>query len=183
MRALLLPLALAACTPAAGGQDEDVMASINAAEAAADALEDAMENAADALDANLTGAPLSPAWLADGSWVYAGEEVTGAVWYFEAMASDFTVRPHRVLLRTDEHFDPDSVHSDTARLAEIDCARHLYRILRTTHHDEAGRASEADESGDGRMVPVAPGSVFAQVEESACRHAADPGGTSVMNGM
>ena len=210
MRALLLPiiLALAACTAAAGGQDEEMFTAhaagdnlmiANAAEEAADALEAASENAADALEAAMGEEVLAgdgnlgnstepetragPAWLAGGTWLYAGEAYTGAIWYFEGLESDFTVRPHRVLLRTDERADSNSAYDNSERLAEIDCTGHRYRILRTTNYDQAGRATGADERGDGRMVPVPPGSVFAQIEESVCRHAADPGGATYMNGM
>ena len=98
-----------------------------------------------------------PAWLSGRIWLIAAEAETGAIWYFEALDSDFTARPYRVLLRTDESSDPASPHDNSERLAEIDCAGHRYRILRTTHYDDAGRATEANERGDGRMVPVPPG--------------------------
>ena len=158
---LLIPFAaLAAASIAAGGQDEESM----------DMGNDIMMDMS--TDTNTTEAPpRRPAWMAGRTWLWAGEAETGAVWYFEALVSDFTVRPHRVLLRTDEAGDPSSPHDNTERLAEIDCAGHRYRILRTTSYDIAGRATEADERGDGSMVPVAPNSVFAQVEETVCRHA------------
>jgi hypothetical protein len=105
-------------------------------------------------------------------WLWAAEAETGAVWYFEPFESDFAVRPHLVMLRTDETPDAQSPHNNTQRLAEIDCAAHRYRILSTTHYDDSGRASEGNERGDGNMVPVAPGSVFAAVEETVCRHVA-----------
>ena len=167
---------------------------MNAAEAAADAAEaDALDSesmdlgndvmAMDMEMGNVTEAAApGPAWLSGRTWLWAAEADTGAVWYFEPLDSDFTMRPHRVLLRTDESDDPASPHDNSERLAEIDCARHLYRILRTTNYDAAGRATEADERGDGSMVPVAPESVFAQVEETVCRHAAEPGATYT-NGM
>lgn len=198
MRALLPPitLALAACTAAAGGQDDNLMVWTNAAEAAAEAAEadasdmesmnlgnDVMATDMDMGNTTYPEPTPSPAWMAGRTWLYAGEAETGAIWYFEGLDSDFTRRPHRVLLRTDERADSNSAYDNSARLAEIDCVGHRYRILRTTNYDQAGRATEADERGDGRMAPVAPGSVFAQVEESVCRHAADPSGTSVMNGM
>jgi hypothetical protein len=107
------------------------------------------------------------------TWLYAGEEEEGAVWYFEALDSDFTVSPHRVLLRTDHRPDPNRTRDNSERLAEIDCAAHRYRILSTTHYDDAGRATRADERGDGGMAPVVPGSVLAGVEAAVCRHAAD----------
>lgn len=180
---LLIPLAaLAAVSVAAGGQDAESMDVSNAAEEAADAAE------ADAFDmatmGNVTEAAAPrPAWLSGRTWLIAAEAETGAIWYFEALDSDFTRRPYRVLLRTDESGDPASPHDNSERLAEIDCAGHRYRILRTTHYDHAGRATEANERGDGRMVPMAPGSVFAAVEETICRHAGNPGETVTTNGM
>ncbi len=124
-------------------------------------------------DTNLTAeAPPRLAWLSGGMWLIAGEAETGAVWYFEPFDSDFGVRPFRVVLRTDETPDPASPHDNTARVAELDCAGQRYRILATTHYDDAGRASAANERGDGSMAPVVPGSTFAAVAETVCRHAA-----------
>ena len=169
---LLIPLAILAASVVAAGQDEDRMDVPNAAE----------ELASD-IEGNFTEAPPPrPAWLSGRTWLIAAEAETGAIWYFEALDSDFTVRPHRVLLRTDESGDPSSPHDNSERLAEIDCARHLYRILRTTHYDDAGRATEANEHGDGRLAPVPPGSVFAAVAETVCHHAAGHS-TAFTNGM
>jgi hypothetical protein len=104
--------------------------------------------------------PPRPAWMGGGMWLIAGEERSTIFWYFEPLESDFTVTPHRVVLRADETADAASPHNNTARLAEIDCAANRYRILRTTHYDDAGNATEANERGDGSMMPVRRGTVF-----------------------
>lgn len=171
---LLIPFAaLAASVVAAVGQEEDDM------DIAGDAAETDMESIG-----NSTAEMPEPAliWLPNHIWLRAAEAETGSVWYFEPWESDFSVQPFRVVLAVDESPDPTSPHDDTMRVAEIDCSAHLYRILSTTHYDDAGNASEADERGDGRMVAVQPGSVLAAVEESVCRHAEQPPSTD-MNGM
>jgi hypothetical protein len=164
MRAALLLIpsaALAAAAVAAVGlQKEEAM----------DMGNDVLEM--DAAPGNSTEAAApSPAWMAGRTWLYAAEEEEGAVWYFEALDSDFTVSPHRVLLRIDHRPDPNRTHDNSERLAEIDCAAHRYRILGTTHYDDSGRATPADERGEGRLVPIVPGSVLAGVEAAVCRHA------------
>jgi hypothetical protein len=55
--------------------------------------------------------------------------------------------------------------------------------LRTTHYDDGGHAIETDERGDGRLMPVTPGSVFEAVQETVCRYAADPYAASTGNAM
>ena len=168
---LLIPFAALGALATAGGQDvsgNGSMESMDSAEMAADAA----EAAADELAGNVTeAAPGRPAWLSGRTYLWAGESGDGAIWYFEGLDSEFSVRPHRVLLRTDESRVAGSPHDNSERLAEIDCAAHRYRILRTTHYNRAGRASEANERGDGSLVPVPPGSVFAAVEETVCGHA------------
>jgi hypothetical protein len=164
MRAALpmIPFALlAAAVAAAGLRQEESM------DAGNDVMTD--PNLGNSAEAAAPG----PAWMSGRTWLYAGEEEEGAVWYFEALDSDFTVTPYRVLLRTDETPDPDRSRNNSERLAEIDCAAHRYRILSTTHYDDAGRSTQADERGDGGMAPVVPGSVLAGVEAAVCRHVAD----------
>ena len=164
MRAALLLIAFAALAAfaAAGGQDDESMTPMN--------------EAADmgvATDGNMTGeAPPRPAWLSGHMWLRAGEEPSGSVWYFDPFESDFDVRPHLVVLRVDETPDPRSPHNNTARHAEIDCAARSYRIVDTIHYDDSGRASEGDERGDGRMVRISAGTIFAAVADTVCEHVA-----------
>lgn len=182
---LLIPLAALAAPLAFAAQDDPAMdEAMNAVEDAAmqaeaemdmdiasnDASAFAMENAT---DMNMTAEEAArPAWLSDGGmWLWAGEEAGGSVWYFDAFDSDFSTSLYRVALRTDETPDPARAHDNTARTAEIDCASRRYRILATTHYDETGRAGEANGRGDGGLVPIAPGSVFAQVADTVCSHA------------
>jgi len=188
---LLVPLAALAAASIAGGQkgepaEQELMDVINNVEAASDALEAATaaaEAAADAAMGNVTeAAPARPAWLSGHLWLYAAEAEDGPVWYFDPMDSDFAARPHRVVIRVDETPDPARTHNNTLRIAEIDCAAHHYRILSTTHYDDAGNAVEANERGDGRLVPVAPGSVLAGVEQTVCAHVENQG-TAYTNGM
>lgn len=159
---LLIPFAALAAFASAGGQDDESMT---------------LMNGPGDMDMQTVGnsteeAPPRPAWLSGHMWLWAGEEPSGSVWYFDPFESDFTARPHRVVLRIDETPDAASSHNNTLRVAEIDCAGHRYRILRTTHYDDAGNASEANERGDGRMALANPGTIHAAVEETVCRHVA-----------
>lgn len=166
---LLIPFAaFAVSVVAAGAQNQDgTGAASQAARKAAEAAEAAANAAGDA-------EPAHPAWMAGRMWLLAGEADDGSVWYFEGHDSDFARSPFRVVLRTDDTPNPRRAHNNTQRLAEIDCAGHRYRILRTTHYDDAGRAVEADERGDGRLAPVTPGTIFASVAETVCRYAQEP---------
>lgn len=180
---LLIPLAALAAPLAFAAQDDPAMDDpMNSVEAMAYEAEMDMDMAGNDVtafdmdnmtDTNMTAEETArPAWLSDGGmWLWAGEEAAGAVWYFDAFGSDFSTPLYRVALRTDETPDPARTHDSTARTAEIDCARRRYRILATTHHDAAGHASEANERGDGSLVPITPGSVFAQVTDTVCSHA------------
>lgn len=184
MRAPILLIALGALAAAsiALGQksEQDLNASIEDLDAASNAVEAAaaaVEAAADAAETTATGnsvapAPARPAWLSGRTFLWAAESADGAVWYFEGLDSDFTVTPHRVLLRTDETAVAGRSYNNSERLAEIDCAERRYRILRTTHYDDSGRSTEADERGDGRLAPIVPDSVFAGVADTVCSHAA-----------
>jgi hypothetical protein len=170
---LLIPFtAFAVSVVAAGAQNQD------AAEAANQAAQKAAEAAEAAANAAEGTEPAHPAWMAGRMWLLAGEADDGSVWYFEGHDSDFGRSPFRVVLRTDDTPNPRRAHNNTQRLADIDCAGHRYRILRTTHYDDAGRAAEADERGDGRLVPVTSGTIFQSVEETVCSYARNPAESS-----
>ncbi len=152
--------------PPPGGYDQ------NAVEAANNAIAAAERAAADA--ATAAGETPTAAWLLEPDRWVGGAEEAGAVWYFDTRDAARPGRPLRVRLRTDETSDPAHVHNNTARLAELDCEGRRYRILRTTHYDDAGRASEANERGAGTLVPIPDNSVIGEVADNVCRFAADP---------
>ena len=177
---LLIPIAALAAPLAFAAQDDSAMDDLNAAYAADEEMDLGMDMNMSTdmnmgpMDMNVTAEEAArPAWLSvtTGMWLWAGEEAGGSVWYFDAFDSDFSTSLYRVALRTDETPDPARTHDNTARTAEIVCASRRYRILATIHYDAAGRASEANERGDGSLVPIAPGSVFAQVADTVCSHA------------
>lgn len=170
---------------AVAAADAAIQDAVNAAEAAASAVEnDVMmsENEVYAMDI-YTNAMAGPSWIGEASWTYGSQAEGGAVWYFDA-TFDRTKRPLRVRLRTDETPDSARTTNNIERLAEVDCAGRRYRILRTVHRDDAGRATEADERGDGQMVPIAPGSVFAGVADQVCGYVGEEmSASNVMNAM
>ena len=190
---LLIPLvAFAAYSAGAPPTDPYGYNAMNAAEQAVANAEAAADMAMDAasndsmdmgMDANMmdmtmgnSTAPAtspSPAWMAEGFWLIAVEEASGAAWYFEPFASDFTRSPFRVILRTDETGDAARRHNNTERRIELDCAAQSYRILSTTHYDDAGNRADVDEDGDGRMIRPAPESAWAEVVDTVCRHDAN----------
>lgn len=168
--------------PAANAAGNDVMTVTNFADVPAEeppadeppppgAIDSAVANALDA--ANMTMGPPPPAWMTSGTWETVATGAEGAVWYAEILDTDFTAALFQVQLRTDETPDPRRTANNTRRLAEIDCAGRRYRILRTTRYDDSGRATEANERGDGRLTPVTAGSVFAEVMATLCSHAAE----------
>lgn len=150
---------------------------MNAAEQAAANAEAAAENAIagaqadldNALDMGPDPAP-SPAWQSGDMWLVAGEEPSGSIWYFEALESDFTRSPLRVILHTNLA-GAAGPRNTIMRVAEVDCDGGSYRMLSTTRYDDAGNASEANERGDGRMKQASPGTIHARVVAAVCDHA------------
>ena len=58
-------------------------------------------------------------------------------------------------------------------MIELDCAARRYHVLSTSHHVAAGNATPSLVSGDPRTIRPAPGSVWAQVVDTVCRHDAN----------
>jgi hypothetical protein len=116
-------------------------------------------------DPNLVNGPV---WIFQGDWLEAGADADGSLWYVETHASDFTAWPLRVIARAHHPRKPGAGHSWTQREMEIDCDRNLYRILRTTHQDRAGRPGEANERGNRAFGEAAPGSGFDLVTRFVC---------------
>ena len=188
MRALLvLPLIALAASIAIGAprnrSDDELNSLVMDLENAADALANEAEAAAsnDLMTDEAALAPM-PGWVSQGSWATVGPDESGSFWYLEQARSKFEIRPLRALIRVDHAQDSTTPYIWTERTAEIDCRRHLYRILRTTHEDRAGRRSESDERSGGRFVPVIDGNIFQGVEQLAC--SLTPGSDGIiMNAM
>jgi len=186
---LFIPLAALAAFGLAAQDDPVMDEAMNAVDAAGAEADMVALNESEAFDMeNMTDMNMTAeetgysAWLSDGgAWLLAGEEMAGARWYFDVFDSDFSSVPYRVVLRTDETHDPGRAHNNTARTAELDCAGNRYRILATTHYDDDGRATEADERGDGSMRPIPPGTL-AGIAETICSHA-ENGGSMITNAM
>jgi hypothetical protein len=110
--------------------------------------------------------PQGPAWIFQGDWLDAGADADGALWYVEQSASDFTAWPLRVIARA--HHPRGGPHDWTHRELEIDCERHLYRILRTIRQGHAGPPDEPDERGGGGFQETVQGSGIERVKIFVC---------------
>jgi hypothetical protein len=103
------------------------------------------------------------------NWVEAGTDDMGSVWYVDVAGSGFEDSPIRFTVRVDHREDRTTTARETIREAEVACADHRYRIVRTTLYDAQGNGAEKDEGGpDGPFFDIVPDSIFSAVERVAC---------------
>ena len=103
------------------------------------------------------------------NWVEAGTDDMGSVWYVDVAGAGFETNPIRFTVRVDHRADTTTTARETIREAEVECAGHRYRIVRTTLYDAQGNGAEKDEGGpDGPFFDIVPDSIFSAVERLAC---------------